>query len=163
MMTFYIRKSWSCMRGAAAVEFAIVVGLLALILGGVIEFGRAFWYYDAITKATRDAARYMTTVPKQSIATEANAAATASPYSTSNPLSARSIIVNAVGAAGVPSLTGGNISITCLPVACQNGVAPGYVSVAITNYQVDLGSWFPLPFGVVAIPLEPWTTMRYMR
>lgn len=144
-------------------EFAIVIGLLVLILGGVIEFGRVFWYYDAITKATRDAARYMTTVPTGSIATEADAAATDPPYSAANPLRARSIVVNTVQAAGVPSFISGNISITCLPAACQNGVAPGYVTVGVTNYQVSLGSWFPLPFGTVSIPLEPWTTMRYMR
>jgi len=43
-------------RGAAVVEFAIVLTLMLLITAGIFEFGRAFEYYDALAKATRDGA-----------------------------------------------------------------------------------------------------------
>ena len=47
------------MRGAAAVEMALVlVSMLVLILG-VAEFGRALYQYNTLTKAVRDAARYL--------------------------------------------------------------------------------------------------------
>jgi Flp pilus assembly protein TadG len=49
------------MRGAAMVEFAIVVVPLLLLALGVAEFGRAIYQYEALTKATRDAARYLST------------------------------------------------------------------------------------------------------
>jgi len=44
-------------RGAAAVEFAIVVGFLVMIVFGVIEFGLAFWQVQNLRSATREAAR----------------------------------------------------------------------------------------------------------
>lgn len=47
------------MQGAAAVEMALVlVSMLVLILG-VAEFGRALYQYNTLTKAVRDAARYL--------------------------------------------------------------------------------------------------------
>ncbi|CAN0626904.1 TadE family protein [Burkholderia multivorans] len=51
----------SRMRGVAAVEFAIVMIPMILLVTGVAEFGRAIYQYEALTKATRDAARYLST------------------------------------------------------------------------------------------------------
>ncbi|MDI1244349.1 MAG: pilus assembly protein, partial [Rhodoferax sp.] len=45
--------------GAVAVEFAFVIVVLLLIMAGLVEFGRTFWYADALTKATRDGARLL--------------------------------------------------------------------------------------------------------
>ncbi|WP_179400626.1 TadE/TadG family type IV pilus assembly protein [Burkholderia guangdongensis] len=47
------------MRGVAAVEFALVLIPLVLLVTGVAEFGRAIYQYETLTKATRDAARYL--------------------------------------------------------------------------------------------------------
>ncbi|KGN40874.1 TadE family protein [Knoellia aerolata] len=44
-------------RGAAAVEMAIVLPLLLLVLGGVIEFGRALFIQNMATNAAREGAR----------------------------------------------------------------------------------------------------------
>ncbi|MFP3534488.1 pilus assembly protein, partial [Burkholderia sp. SIMBA_042] len=49
------------MRGSAAVEFAIVLIPLGTLVAGVAEFGHAIDQYEALTKATRDAARYLST------------------------------------------------------------------------------------------------------
>ena len=48
-------------RGAALVEFAIVLVPLIVLVMGVAEFGHAIWQYEALTKSTRDAARYLST------------------------------------------------------------------------------------------------------
>ena len=48
-------------QGVAAVEFAILLPLLLLIVFGITEFGRAMYSYNTIVKATRDAARYVMT------------------------------------------------------------------------------------------------------
>jgi hypothetical protein len=62
-------------KGVAVVEFGLVIILLLMIVGAIIEFGRVFWYYDALTKATRDGARFMSKSDKAIIAsTEVNAA-----------------------------------------------------------------------------------------
>jgi Flp pilus assembly protein TadG len=45
-------------RGAAAVELALVSLLLVTMLFAIVEFGRAVWMYQALTSASREAARY---------------------------------------------------------------------------------------------------------
>lgn len=45
-------------RGAVAVEMAIVLPLLLLILVGIIEFGRAYNIQVSLTQAAREGARY---------------------------------------------------------------------------------------------------------
>lgn len=149
-------------KGAAAVEFAIVISLLVLITGGIIEFGRVLWYYDALTKATRDGARFMSTVSKDTILT--------------NITVAQNLVVNAANAAGVrPNLTGGNggnVVIQCTYLvggvegdwgSCHNNVpVPAHVRVKISGYNVTFGSWFPIPLPSDPLALTPYTTMRYM-
>jgi Flp pilus assembly protein TadG len=43
--------------GAAAVEFALIVGVLALLLFGMLQFGLAFFQLQNLRAATREAAR----------------------------------------------------------------------------------------------------------
>lgn len=43
--------------GAAAVEFALVVGLLAILVFGVLEYGLAFWQVQNLRAAAREGAR----------------------------------------------------------------------------------------------------------
>lgn len=44
-------------KGQSMVEFALVLPLLLLLLGGIIDFGHAFYQYSSIENAARDAAR----------------------------------------------------------------------------------------------------------
>ncbi|MGH2699500.1 MAG: TadE/TadG family type IV pilus assembly protein [Actinomycetota bacterium] len=44
-------------RGAAAVEFALVVGLLLTLLIGIVQFGRAYSQVVVLTGAAREGAR----------------------------------------------------------------------------------------------------------
>ncbi|AXG12322.1 TadE/TadG family type IV pilus assembly protein [Intrasporangium calvum] len=44
-------------RGAAAVEMAIIFPLLFLVLAGIVDFGRAFFYQIQLTNAAREGAR----------------------------------------------------------------------------------------------------------
>jgi hypothetical protein len=45
-------------EGAAAVEFAIVLPVLMLLLAGFIEFGWGFYWMQTVTNASRAGARY---------------------------------------------------------------------------------------------------------
>nr|WP_196483464.1 TadE/TadG family type IV pilus assembly protein [Burkholderia territorii] len=47
------------MRGVAAVEFALVLMPMIVLATGVAEFGRAIYQYETLTKATRNATRYL--------------------------------------------------------------------------------------------------------
>jgi Flp pilus assembly protein TadG len=140
-------------RGAAIVEFAIVLSLMLLITAGIFEFGRAFQYYDALAKATRDGARYMSAAPKATI----NSVAVSD---------AKNLVVTAANAANVaPALTITEVVVTCTPAACADGTAPTDVEVSITGYSINIGGVMPFVSGTTSysgVTLAPHTTMRYM-
>lgn len=46
-------------RGAAVVEFAILLPLLFIMAFGITEYGRAIYQYDTLTKSVRSASRYL--------------------------------------------------------------------------------------------------------
>jgi len=140
-------------RGAAIVEFAIVLSLMLLITAGMFEFGRAFQYYDALAKATRDRARYMSAAPKATIGSVAVS-------------DAKNLVVAAANAANLsPTLTTGDVVVTCTPAACADGTAPADVEVSISGYSINIGGVMPFVSGTTSysgVTLAPHTTMRYM-
>lgn len=58
-------------RGAAIVEFALVLPLLVLMSMLVVELGRAMYQYNALAKTVRDGARYLSMQLPGTQATEA--------------------------------------------------------------------------------------------
>ncbi len=50
-------------RGSLVVEFVIVLPLILGLLILIAEFGRAFWYYQIVTKGVRDGVRYLSRAP----------------------------------------------------------------------------------------------------
>jgi Flp pilus assembly protein TadG len=48
-------------RGVAMVEFGLLMVPMIMIAFGITEFGRAIFQYNTLTKATRDAVRYLST------------------------------------------------------------------------------------------------------
>ena len=46
-------------RGAAAVEFALILPVLLILVLGLVEFGRAFNVQISLSNAAREGARYM--------------------------------------------------------------------------------------------------------
>lgn len=142
--------------GVAAVELAFVLVLLLLMAAGTFEFGRAFWYYNALAKATRDGARAVSMVPAASIGSAAVAAQT--------------LVVDVANGANLhPALVVANVEVTCDGVACVDGTAPANVRVGITGYSIDIGGMFPFfnprtydPRTISGVSLAPHTTMRYM-
>ena len=146
--------------GAVAVEMALVIVVLLLMVAGTIGFGRAFWYADALTKATRDSARLFSTWNVSEINSTGVAAA-------------QTIVINSATAANIsPSLVIGNVLVECLDssfssAGCTDGKAPINIRVSITGFTVSLGSWFPFinttgSINYSPVSLSPHTTMRYM-
>ncbi len=52
-----LRRGSAREEGAAAVEFALIVGLLAMLVFGMMEYGLAFWQLQSLRAATREGAR----------------------------------------------------------------------------------------------------------
>jgi len=57
-----LSKFRSAQDGIAAVEFAIIVPFLLIILVGMIDFGRLLTDYEAANKSVRDASRFLARV-----------------------------------------------------------------------------------------------------
>lgn len=144
--------------GAAAVEFALVLGILMLIVAGTVEIGRALWYYDALAKGTRDAARYLSTVPAADLAARL--------------AQADDIVAAAAETANIPNWATVVVSPRCDAPAAAScaGVAASDVSTVTVSasYALDVGAWIPfVPAGgredrFWAVTLQPRTTMPYM-
>ena len=148
-----------CQRGVAAVEFALVLVVLLVIASGIVEFGRAAWYYNALVKATRDGARQLSVTSVETIGS-------------AGIDRAKAIVTAAAEAARVPDIGPAQVLAECLDgnfaaIGCEDGVAPAHVRVRITGYSMALGSWMAL-FGADGsatgqpLALGPHTTMRYL-
>lgn len=98
-------------RGAAAVEFALVLPLLLLILLGIFEFGRLFNIQLVTSNAAREAARVMAIEDDPATAKLAGVAATSG-------------VLN-------PALTTSDISID--PGSCEDN--PGLPVTATVTYD----------------------------
>ncbi|HEY0843238.1 TadE/TadG family type IV pilus assembly protein [Methylotenera sp.] len=151
-LKFNSRLGLAKQQGAAAIEFALLLVLLLMFVAGIVEFGRAFWYYDALTKATRDGARYLSNTRVSALVA----------LDTATQDQAKQMVVNAATQAQVPSFTTADVTVTCEP----NCDTPVYVIVAINAYPITIGGWIPifLPVGSTtwATTLSPSTAMRYM-
>ena len=60
-------------RGTAVVEFAIIFPVLAMLVFGVIDFGRAFFLRNNLVSAVREGARYGATLTSPCIAASSTA------------------------------------------------------------------------------------------
>jgi len=52
-----VRRKLRNEDGAAAVEFALIVGVLAILVFGLLEYGLAFWQVQNLRAAAREGAR----------------------------------------------------------------------------------------------------------
>jgi Flp pilus assembly protein TadG len=58
MMADVVTRACRDRRGQALAEFALVLPLVLLFMAGIIEMGRAWNIYQAVTDAAREGARY---------------------------------------------------------------------------------------------------------
>jgi Flp pilus assembly protein TadG len=134
-------------HGQSLLEFAITLPILLLLAAGTIEFGRAFYQYNTLSKAVREAARYMASKPYNS--TERTNAARMAVYGN----------VTGTGTAILPGLTTSNIVVTPRAGGTSETDPPHWVAVAVTNYNFE--SMIPqlVPISVV---FTPSVEMRYV-
>jgi len=100
-------------RGAAALEFALVLPILLILVLGIVEFGRVFNVQISVTNAAREGARVMAI--------------------RNSPADARAAAIAAAPAVN-PAISAGNITVA--PTDCDGG---GTVTVTI-RYHVNLVS-----------------------
>jgi Flp pilus assembly protein TadG len=101
-------------RGAAAVEFALILPLLVVLVFGITEFGRAYFVQTTLSGAARDGVRVMALQNNQTAARTSVKAAAAS-----------------------LSLTDAQISV--LPATCVvSGLTPAATATVTVTYPLQL-------------------------
>ena len=115
---------WRSERGAAAVEFALVVPVLLLLLLGIIEFGRAYNTQISLTHAARETARHMVI--------HDNGTASATTW----------IAAASAGRNAAPSLKGTEMTFSAVPAKCAAGttlaVTVSYPLKTVTGIAKDM-------------------------
>jgi Flp pilus assembly protein TadG len=140
-------------QGVQLIEMAIVIPMLLVLFAGVAEFGRYFYEYTTLAKASRLGARYLVS---KSLGSSVN-------YET---LAKNMVVYGNTAGSGSPVLSGlspSNVEVTYAgPVA---GV-PETVTVTIVSYPhqplFDLGGLLRNPSLSLAVDVKPSVTMRYL-
>lgn len=146
------------MRGAVAVEFALLLIPLMLLAFGIAEYGRALYQYNTLVKTVRDAARLL------------------SHHNPADPISyavvldeARCLAVHGntscSGPALAPGLTTGMVTITSSTTTTAAGTSVTLVEVRISGYVFNFVFNPARLLGVAAdtIPLSDiHATMRQL-
>ncbi|MCA1817074.1 MAG: pilus assembly protein [Acidobacteria bacterium] len=123
-------------RGAALVEFAIAATVFLTTTFAVLELGRLLWVHNALTDATRRAARYAVNQPQTAVADIKNVAVYGNKDGTGTPL--------------VTDLTTDQVVVTYN----NFGVGAGTVTVSIQNYDFR----FVLPLVGTTMRLPAYST-----
>lgn len=137
-------------RGTQLVELAIVLPVLVLMLGAAAEFGRFFYTYQTLAKATRTGARYLTTE-------SANGA--------NDPKAENLIVFGDPAGSGSPVVSGLTTEHVRISRTGGTSAFPERVTVKIVGYTYeplfDLGKLVGNPSLSLSIDVAPSTTMRY--
>jgi Flp pilus assembly protein TadG len=141
-------------QGISLIETAIVVPLLLVLFAGVAEFGRYFYEYSTLAKASRLGARYLASKSVTSEVADYKAIA-------------KNIIVfgNADGT-GSPLLDG--LTLDNVDITYDGGPTgvPDTVTVKIVDYPhvpiFDLGALLDNDDLSLAVNVSPSVTMRYL-
>lgn len=143
-------------RGAVAVEMAIILPLLALILALSLFFARVFWYYSMAHKAAHDAVRFLSTATQVEMRT-----AGASGGETAVATVAR-YIASTETASLVPRMEWRTIDVQCDFATC-GGTVPSTVRVLVKMQMKDsiFDKYTAILYGDDGLLLQADVTMRY--
>jgi Flp pilus assembly protein TadG len=72
-----LRQCWTCEAGTQLVEFAVTLPIIAVLLIGIISFGRSFNIKQEINNAAREGARFAANEPTSDLTTSTPASVTA--------------------------------------------------------------------------------------
>jgi Flp pilus assembly protein TadG len=137
-------------RGTQLVELAIVLPLLVLMLGAAAEFGRFFYTYQTLAKATRAGARYLTTESANGI---------------NDPKAENLVVYGDSSGSGTPVVSGLTTEQVRISRTGGTSAFPERVTVKIVGYTYeplfDLGKLVGKPSLSLTVDVSPSTTMRY--
>lgn len=131
-------------RGAAAVEFALVLPILVVLLFGVIDFGRALFAYNYLTAAVREGGRF--------------AAVQESASSEAAVRDRMSVYLQQLETLALPDVD--PATITSVP---NSVIDPRYITVTITGYELEPITPIPALLGITTFRFSPAAVFRWER
>ena len=138
-------------RGVQLVELAIVLPIFLMLFGAAAEFGRYFYEYTTLDKATRAASRYL---------------ATATVNGTEDTRAKNLVVYGNMAGTGTPIVSG--LTTTNVVITRAGGVPtlPQTVTVQIYGFKhqpvFDLGKLINVSSLSLNIDVKPSSTMRYL-
>jgi Flp pilus assembly protein TadG len=137
-------------RGVQLVEVTIVIPIFLMLFAATAEFGRYYYEYTTLAKATRGGARYLSSALK----------------GTGDGPAANLVVYGNMGGTGTPILNG--LSTGQVKITYQGGSAaiPEFVTVQIQGYThqpiFNLGALTKITGLNLAVDVKPSVTMRYL-
>ena len=134
-------------KGVAAVELALIMVPMLILCFGIVEVGRALYYYDGLVKATRGAARYLTQQNLNDTASYNAAVAIAKSLAICGKKSCAASDPKLVLGLDNPS----QVTVTSYPTVLTGAGSASLVSVNIAS--VNFTSF--LPYGIASFTFAP--------
>lgn len=135
-------------RGQSVLEFALILPLMLVVTLGIIEFGRAYYQYNTLTKAIRDGARYMSKHV----------------YSSAYETNTKNLVVYGntfgTGTPILPGLTTAKIVVTPVPSGATPASPPDWLTVSVNAYPFS--SHVPSLIPLSNVTFSPSIQMRFM-
>ena len=122
----HIKRFKRCENGVAAVEFALILPVLMLILFGILNYGILLYDQAVITNAAREGARWGAINTTTTISCSGTAIGTADPCQIANSYTASNLI--SFGS-----------SVTSTTTASGSGTSGSIVTVTVTYPFTEIG------------------------
>jgi len=137
-------------RGIQLVEVSIVIPLFLMLFAATAEFGRYYYEYTTLAKATRGGARYLSATFK----------------GTGDSAAANIVVYGNTGGSGTPILSGLSTSQVNISYSGGSAAIPETVTVSIQGYThqpvFNLGALAKITGLNMAVDVKPSVTMRYL-
>lgn len=137
-------------HGIAAVEFALMLPVLILLLALPLYFGRVMWHYATIQKAAQNGARFLASMPQSTMKDPAKVG-----YVTQ--------LTSDIVLAHLADLNPGDfpptVDIQCNGIICNGFSTPTTVRVIVQAYMQD--SMFP-EYTQMAITISAEASLAYL-
>lgn len=144
-------------NGSVAVEMAVILPILVMLLAVPLFFARVFWFYSVGQKAAHDATRYLAT------ATQAEMRTSGGGFNEVNVAATARWIAQQELAEILPLTDGIVIGVQCDNDPCGGAVpASVHVSIQIGMHDAILGDLTSTYLGDTDIRLVGNVTMRYV-
>ncbi|MHB1225596.1 MAG: TadE/TadG family type IV pilus assembly protein [Gemmatimonadaceae bacterium] len=134
-------------RGAAAVEFALVLPILVVLVFGIVDFGRALFAYNYLTSAVREGGRFA--------AVQGSASAEGAVRDRMTTYLGQ---LNSLALPPVPA-----DKITSVPDDPGNPAMARYITVSITGYELEPITPIPALLGITTFTFSPSAVFRWER